>query len=324
MAFNKFLVAISLLFFGKTYAQVDDNSPTYRNIGSNKYFRIHYDNDFFTNSDYYYSQGISLEFVHPAIHKFFLTKLLIQPAKAETKFGIALNDFGYTPTSISSNEILFGDRPFAGTLYLKTFAIATNVAKQRRISSAISTGILGPAAGAKKMQTDIHHWLDNITPKGWQHQIRNDVIINYQIDYEQQIWGFKNLVLLNAAAQLQADTLKDKLRTGVNFMIGKLNNPYRSSITGNPVKKQFSLYVYGAPNLNLIGYDATLQGGVFNSSSPYTIAAKNIERITFQANVGLIIDVGKLNLEYCQSYLTREFTTGNFHRWAGIKVGFLF
>ena len=324
MYFLKFTLLLFIVGTSIANAQVDNISPTYRNISSNKYFRIHYDNDFFTNSDYYYTQGISLELAHPSVSKFFLTKLLIKPNSHEMKYGVALNHFGYTPTSISSNEILDGDRPFAGTLYLKTFATATDNIKHRRITSALNTGIIGPAAGSKQMQTGIHRWLKNIMPKGWQHQVRNDIILNYQLNYEQQLLSFKKVLLLNAAAEVQAGTLKDKLSTGVNFMIGKFNSPYGKSVNSKATKKHVDLYIYGAPQISLVAYDATLQGGVFNRRSPYTIAATDISRITFQTSAGIVLNIGKLNLEYCQSYLTKEYRTGNFHRWAGIKMGFLF
>lgn len=323
MKFFSFLAAIVLCITSTTFAQVDDNTAVYRNVGSNKYFRIHYDNDFFTNSDYYYSQGISLELAHPGIRNFFLSKLLIQPTGNDMKYGVALNDIGYTPTSISSNEILYGDRPFAASIYLKTFVIATDTARHRRISSALSMGVIGPAAGGKQMQTGIHRWLNNITPMGWQYQIQNDVVLNYQVNYEQKLWSFKNILLLNAGAGFQAGTLKDKLGSGFSLMIGKFRPPYQIATESKSLKKQFNCYLYAAPQVSLIGYDASLQGGVFNRKSPYTIASRDISRITFQANAGIVMNIGKLNLEYCQSYLTTEFKTGNFHRWAGLKIGFL-
>ncbi|MES2777913.1 MAG: lipid A deacylase LpxR family protein [Bacteroidota bacterium] len=324
MHFRSLLLSVYLLAAGNTYAQVDGNTAAYRNTGSNKYFRVHYDNDFFTNSDYYYSQGISLELAHPGIGKFLLAKLLIQPTGNDMVYGLALNDFGYTPTSISSNEILYGDRPFSAVLYLKTFAIATDTSRNRRISSSLSTGIIGPAAGGKQMQTGIHRWLKNIIPLGWQHQVQNDVVLNYQVNYDQQVWAFRNLILLNAGAELQAGTLKDKLSAGFNLMLGKLNSPYKGTRQARTFKKHFNCHLYVAPQISLVGYDASLQGGIFNKTSPYTIAAKDISRVTFQANAGIVLNIGKLHLEYCQSYLSKEFRTGNFHRWAGLKIGLLF
>ena len=117
------IVFILLLFCcaGITKAQLIDNSSTFRNIGRNSYFRFHYENDYFTKTDEYYSQGIALEFAHPAIKRFPLSKLLWKPFKTVTQYGISFNILGYTPTTILSDSILYGDRPYNGGLSLKTF-----------------------------------------------------------------------------------------------------------------------------------------------------------------------------------------------------------
>lgn len=74
----------------------------------------------------------------------------------------------------------------------------------------------------------------------------------------------------------------------------------------------------------MIGYDATLQGGLFNKSSPYTIPSSDITRVTFQNNYGLVIIIHKINFEYFQSLLTKEFESGKFHRWGGMRVAISF
>ena len=81
------------------------------------------------------------------------------------------------------------------------------------------------------------------------------------------------------------------------------------------------LYVYAQPLVSIVAYDASLQGGLFNKSSPYVISADQLTRLTFQANVGLIVHYKKLFLEYTQSVLSREFNTGLSHRWGGVKIG---
>ncbi|MEO7309710.1 MAG: lipid A deacylase LpxR family protein [Chitinophagaceae bacterium] len=321
----RFLVMVGfVLVCGSTFAQVDDNTQSYHTLNSDRYFRLHYDNDFFTNSDYYYSQGISLELANPGLSRFLLSKVLLQPRNSSTKYGMSLNVFGYTPTDITNDDILYGDRPFASTLYIKNFAVATDTIAHSRLATSLTTGIIGPAAGGKQIQTGIHRWLNNVIPRGWQFQIANDLVLNYQLSYEKQIASFHNLLLVSTAGELQAGTLKDRAGLNISFMLGKFNNPYGAPLYHRQGKKHFDCYLFAAPQVNLIGYDATLQGGVFNRRSPYTIPASQIERITFQANAGIVVTIGKLNVEYCQSYLTREFNTGNYHRWAGLKFGLLF
>ena len=142
-------------------AQLIDNSSTFRHISRSSYFRFHYDNDYFTKSDEYYTQGITFEFVHPAIKRFPLSKLLWQPFKTEPQYGISLNLFGYTPTSILSDSILYGDRPFNAGISVKTFFVQVDEVKHQQISTALSVGVTGPAALGYEIQYNIHHWLKN-------------------------------------------------------------------------------------------------------------------------------------------------------------------
>ena len=76
--------------------------------------------------------------------------------------------------------------------------------------------------------------------------------------------------------------------------------------------------------MTFVGYDATLQGGLFNKSSPYTIRAMDLSRIKVENNFGVLFTFRKLFLEYFQTIMTKEFKKGNFHRWGGIKIGLSF
>lgn len=323
------LKKLFLLFFMFTclygYAQVDDNTTTYKNIGSDKYFRFHYDNDFFTNSDYYYTQGVSFEYVNPAIRKFFLSKILFQPRNNNAiKFGIAGNSIGFTPTSYASDSILYGDRPFAGTFSFKLFKIASDTIKNHRFSTSLFLGLIGQGAGGYEIQHGIHKWFNDALPHGWQYQIQNDIILDYQIKYEKKLFGYANNFLLSTASEVRIGTYNNKIMAGPTVMLGNFKNPYESNEKDRLLRKKFRYYVYGFPQITFVGYDATLQGGIFNRHSPYTIAAGDVSRITYQGNYGFVFDIGKMTFEYNQSYITREFKTGETHKWGGFKVGVSF
>jgi hypothetical protein len=313
------LFFILLLVAGRqAIGQIIDPTPTFKTIHHKSYLRFYYDNDFFTKTDYYYTQGITVEYVHPSLKKNPVSKILIAPAGSQLQYGMAFNLFGYTPTSIGSNEILYGDRPFASCMALSFFQAASDSVHLRRFSSSLSVGIIGPAAQGKEIQTGIHRWLNNILPKGWQYQVKNDLIVNYRVGYEKKLVSINHAFVLNAAAEIKAGTLNDKISTGFNFMTGHFNDPFRDL---SKSRKKIEYYFYGQSRLHAIGYDASLQGGLFNRSSPYTIAAADITRISFQADAGIVVNFRKLYACYSQSYLTKEFRTGLHHRWGGISIG---
>lgn len=305
-------------------AQEIDNSASFRNINSDRYFRLHYENDFFTATDYYYTQGINLEYVHPALKKLGYQKFLFHLSNSKLKYGLSLEDNGYTPTSIRHEEIIYNDRPFAAALFLKPFLIALDSVKQQRTSSSVSIGIMGPRAGGEQMQKSIHKWLNNIEPLGWQHQVANDVIVNYQIEHEKKLIAARHYFLVSTYAQANVGSFNDNVRAGFTLMLGHFYSPFEQTKSNFAKGFKFRFHVYEQPLVSLIGFDATLQGGLFNRTSPYTISSASITRITFQNNFGAVFNIGKIYLEYFQSILTKEFSTGKYHRWGGVRIGFAF
>ena len=300
-------------------AQVIDNTSTFKNISRRSYFRFQYDNDYFTKADRYYSQGISFEYVHPHLRYFPVTKILLKPLNSTFTYGIALHIFGYTPTSILSDSILYGDRPYAALITLKTFSIANDTIRKKRIAAAFTIGVIGPAGLGNEIQTNIHRWLKNPLPKGWNNQIQNDIILNYQVNYEKQLVAAAGNFLLNGTGELRVGTLDDRLSGGINFMAGNFNDPFASTALH---KKKIAYYFYSQSRLHIVGYDASMQGGLFNRYNPYIISVKDIERFVFQADAGITVSFQKLFLSYSQSFITREFESGKQHRWGGINIGF--
>jgi lipid A 3-O-deacylase len=307
---------ILLVFcIGVCDAQKIDNTAFYREHSSGKSLRIHYENDFFSKADIYYTQGINLELYHPRLENFFLYKVLPRFSNTKIQTGIAVEHLGFTPTSISSPAILEGDRPFAACLMAKIFSISTDSIRKFMVTATFSSGIIGPGAGGKQFQSAIHRWINDQQPKGWDNQIKNNIILNYNIGV------VKNLVDLRwlmAAGKASADlgTLQTRLSGGVILMTGIFNNRWTATN-----EKRCQVYVYEEPLVSLIGYDATMQGGIFNNESRYTIPNADITRTVFQNNSGIIFVIRKLQLEYFQSFVSKEFSTGKSHHWGGVRIG---
>ena len=82
--------------------------------------------------------------------------------------------------------------------------------------------------------------------------------------------------------------------------------------------------MFAQPLFTAVAYDATLQGGLFNTKSPYTITANDIERFTAQIHYGIILQTRTVFFEYFRGEITREFASGDHAKWGGIKFGFKF
>ena len=301
------------------YSQKIDNLVSYRDMEIDRYFRFNYDNDYFDATDRNYTQGYSFEMVLPILSKNPLNRLLIAPKDNVKRYGVAIEHIGYTPRYYERPEIQYGDRPFAAAIMLKSFVTTTNTKRKSRISSTLSLGLIGTGAFGKEMQEGIHKATGNDMPLGWAHQIKNDVVINYKLQYEKQLLCYHELWALQVQASANLGTLFTNASMGMNSTFGILNNAFSEN-----TKKGFRVYGYAQPVISVIGYDATLQGGVFNKKSPYIIQSNAVERFTAQFDYGLVLKTRTLYFEYSRSLITREFESGTPAGWGGIKIGFAF
>ena len=304
----------------KMSAQKIDHLVSFRDIESNNYFRFHYDNDYFAASDENYTQGYNLEFVSTWFDKNPIKKLLLKPKDFKLKHGIAIEHIGFTPNRYDLPEIQVNDRPFAAAIMLKSFIIAENDIRHTRLHSSFSLGIIGPGAFGEEMQVGIHKATGNKEPLGWRHQIKNDIVANYAIGIEQQVLSVDDFFSFQVQSNLNIGTLFTNVSAGTNLLLGKFNNSFSSEDN----KNNFQIYIYAQPIFTLVGYDATLQGGLITRDSPYVIASGNLERLTTQFNFGLIVQTRTMYFEYTRSSITKEFSTGRLAKWGGIRIGFTF
>lgn len=315
----RYLVVIFLLN-ASLYAQKIDHTSIYRTIEGNSYLRFHYDNDYFAATDENYTQGYNFEVVSPVFKHNPINSLLLARKFDNVKFGLALEHIGFTPNRYELPDIQYGDRPFSAAIMLKSFSIGTDFNAKTRWHSSLSLGMIGPAAFGADMQEGIHRATGNKIPLGWSNQIRNDVVVNYELGIEKQLFRYSDLLSIQTNAKLQLGTLFSKVTLGSSAMIGLCQPLFDAP----RVRSNLKFYAFVSPGLGFVGYDATLQGGLFNRNSPYTIHAQDVERMTFQADYGLVLQTRTLYFEYVRSSITKEFRQGNPARWGGIRFGFTF
>lgn len=314
----KVLYSILLSFLSytiNTHAQMINTAASYRSLHQDTYVRFRYENDFFTATDKYYTQGVTLEFVSPAITKLPTNILLIRSANANTQHGISIQHNAYTPTKITDPSIRYNDRPYASSLLLQQYTINTSAEKRQRLTTTFSIGVIGKIAGGQWMQETIHRNTNNKMPLGWQYQIANDLALNYRLFYEKSLFHIRNILEVSASGLVDMGTLNTQAAVGSSVMLGYFNSPYSTH------NRNFDIYLYGQSSIHLIGYDATLQGGLLNRSSIYTLNTNEIERAIGEASFGLVFRYKKMQLEYFHTYNTKRFASSIAHAWGGFMLG---
>ncbi len=296
-------------------AQAVSTSGVERDLGAASYWRLAYDNDFFTATDRYFTQGITVEVATPRLAGFPLMRLLREPRGAQLRYGLAYTDDGYTASDLKASRILTGDHPYAGTKQLRAFTLALDTLRQQRVSSSLTLGIIGQGAAGAEIQTFIHRHTGNTIPQGWGNQIRNDLILNYEAGVERSLYHIPG-VLLTGTGMARLGTYNTAMTVGTTLLAGRVASPF----TGGDSRRR-SFFVYVKPQLNAVGYDATLQGGLFNRSSPYTIAARDLARLVYRQQIGVVYRSGRRYIEYYQTRATPEFRGGRAHRSGGFQIG---
>lgn len=296
-----------------------DHFNAFRNVNGESYFRISYDNDLFTATDHNYTQGFSLEISDPSLRFNPINYLFVKPKTAVLRYGLVLEHNSFTPYDYELPQIQLNDRPFAASFQLQSFLIGTDSLRTLRMISSLTIGMIGPAALGREIQTGIHQITGDLIPQGWHHQIRNDFILNYHLGIEKRLFSYRNLLSFQVQAELNAGSCQNNLAVGCNTAFGLINAPFSAG-----ERERFQLYLFAEPLINIVGYNATLQGGLFNRNNPHTIAFNKMEHLTGQFNFGLVLQLKKFYFEYSMSLLSKEYQSGSISKWGGFKLGFPF
>ncbi|HTF03079.1 MAG TPA: lipid A deacylase LpxR family protein [Bacteroidia bacterium] len=302
-------------------AQEKDTVPLLRSFG------IAYENDLLViaiknnPTDYYYTGGSFIEFNLPCLIKNPLSKILVKlPHGRNESFGISASNLGFTPTSIQSDSILTGDRPFSGTLYLGFNRVSCNGEKQVRLTSRLDLGVIGPGAFGYETQKFIHAHTNNPEPHGWQFQVANDVYVNYSLKLEKGLLAKKHALDLTGYGIVNAGTVYTNAGLGLKIRAGRMN-PY---FTAPGYSNRLQVWVYASAESKVIARDATLQGGLFNTSSAYFIAPENMKRILFSGSAGIVFAFHRLRVEYYNTFISPEFVAGKAHAWGHLGMHYVF
>jgi len=313
------LASKNLKFNNKTSHKLHNTKSDYSLKENNDpvYFRIVFDNDIFNNTDYYYTNGVRLEFVSPFLDIISIGRILPSLNNPSIEYsGISLVQNIYTPVNPDTKVINSTDRPFSAYLVIGLFHESINVNKGVKLFSELSVGVIGPASFGGKVQSSIH----DIEPIGWENQINNDFYLNYKISVNKLIFAENNFEL-SAIANANIGTVYNKFGAGINMRFGKF-----SRFIENPLLKpdantsDFSYWIFTRTKGNIVAYDATLQGGLFNKTNPYTVDKTMINNFVLEASAGIAIYYKSIGIELENFYLSPEFKGAYDFRYGRVNL----
>lgn len=302
----KFLLAIYCFVHFHAHGQTIRYTSEINDTTSKSSF-VQYENDLFVQTDRYYTQGIALNYktVLPATS--FFGGLFFQVPSSGKRMSLGLDQQVFTPTSIQSDSLLNGDRPYAATLRLTSVFETMDTLRNRIFGWQFSLGTIGPAALGKETQTGIHKVTSNFLPLGWQHQLNTGLLIDLGAHVNYRVFGVRRWLSFDVNAQANLGTGNTSLLAG-----GKLNSCL--------IKNRRTIGFYAKPALRVVGYDATIQGSLIGLKSEYVITSNRMKRLISEQESGVHLQLNRFSMDIWFRFQSRLFEGAMNHRWGGIRL----
>lgn len=202
------------------------------------------------------------------------------------------------------------DRPFAGYLYAGA-AYSIFYKKESVLKTSIEIGTVGPNSLAQDAQEFLHKTVGFYTPAGWDYQIKNEIALNLSGNYSKLIYRSNdNAVDFSGQGYANLGTTYSGLGGSILFRAGKLNqlfnSAYHNAVIGESKTKslnKFELFFYAKPQLNVVAYDATIQGSLFNDDSPVTF---DVKPIVYEQQFGVNYSSQRFTADFNVIFKTKE------------------
>ncbi|MEJ5303018.1 MAG: lipid A deacylase LpxR family protein [Bacteroidales bacterium] len=322
---------ISHLFERKTEFTFTHSEPAFPGaISRKKVVILGLENDIFAGTDMWYTNGTTGEWISPAWQHSPLSRLLHPSRQASLDYyGLQIRQNLYTAKYPFWEGIQYGDRPFAAFITLGNFKISNFPQKRLRLQSSIDIGIIGPHAYGGQVQKFIHSSAKE--PVGWENQIRDDVVLKYTLMVEKSLTNIPGHDI-TADAGMNAGTLYNNAFVGLAYRFARFDRRYRDDLPEafkpnlwGEVLRKTQIEAFARTWATAVFYDATLQGGIFNHSSPYTIREKDLSRYVLGASGGLSASFNGISIAFSMYMISPEFATfRRWHKWGRIAIGLSF
>lgn len=261
---------------------------------------------------------------------------------------VTIGSTGFTPDSLLSSDVIFGDRPYASIVYISTRRTSRNQSGSAQWSSELSLGILGTNF-LKGFQTVIHRSNRAVTgkitpydPQGWHNQISDggEATGLYGISYAHSLLKsphsptrrFRGQAAITGEATVGHLTA---INTSLYGRIGVINSfsnilDFRSNQMSNVSavtedRFRWELYIFGTVRPYFIAHNSMLNGQF--KASEYYIPYSEMNRFVLNYDLGIGLRPSKKFSIYMvlAAGRTPEFNSPKYkrsHHWGSIYLNF--
>jgi hypothetical protein len=142
---------------------------------------IQFENDIFSGTDRHYTNGVMLSYLSapnkvPDVMRAAAREIPLIDSNGQLHYSLRLGQSMFTPKDITIESLQPEDRPYAGWTYA---ALGLVSEKDNTLDELeLTLGIIGPSSLAEDTQDYVHVLRNNDRPKGWDHQLSNELGVN--------------------------------------------------------------------------------------------------------------------------------------------------
>jgi lipid A 3-O-deacylase len=283
-------------------------------------FSLVFENDVFSGTDNNYTNGLRLGWLSsesqvPEFAKKASDKLMPLSAGGNKRISFAIGQNIYTPSNKTSQDLVVGDRPYAGWLYGSAGIVADT--PNSLDTMVITLGMVGPSSQAEGAQKFIHRSMGSSSPKGWNNQLHDEpgVILTYDHKWRNMYQVSSHGIGFDATPSMGFNlgnintdaSIGGMLRLGYDLPTDYGPPRILPSLPGSDYfvpTKQLSGYLFAGLDCKAVARNIFLDGNTFEDS-----ASVNKEVLVGSAQVGVAMVYHQLRVSYTQIYMTKEYTT---------------
>ena len=295
-------------------------------------FSIYMENDLFAGTDRQYTSGVKLAWSSKDLANYsdssyaspFLPLFNLLPYINEKDYQknlvFAVGQNIYTPDDTEALDLVEGDRPYAGWLYLGVGVVWKDA--EVRNSLVLNVGVVGSWSYAQEAQRLVHDARGLGHPNGWDNQLHNElgVLVTYEREWrwpkhERRVgldWEFLPHAGITLGNVSTYANLGGELRVGLNlpddFGTASIGP---SATTSTPVdgrqgadrsRFDLGLYLFARADGRAVAHNIFLDGNTFGNSA-------SVDRKWFVADLsaGVAVNYKNTKLAYAFVYRTEEF-----------------
>jgi len=294
---NQIAVALMLLAASSISAQTNNYKSSFG-------FRTENDAYLGFGSDRYYTNGLFINYSR-AIRQADTSGMIIKRTW-EAEVGQSI----YNAQTGSVPDMSYVDRPFAGFLY-GSAKMNWFTKNGKHLSAGISVGTIGPNSLAQDAQELLHDIVGFYEINGWQYQVKNELGINAQFEYKRPLARTGTATDFSLSSKASLGTTFTGVATGILFRAGDINELFQSVTSGSRISDQKGsvvpdreFFFYTQPTLQVVVYDATIQGGLFrDDKGPITYKPN---RLIYRQEVGVKYAQDRWMLSFAAIFKTKE------------------